>query len=350
MSQPDPMSIQVKDTASASSNDSKPTKKALFMASVRFFFALSIALSLSFIFQDEKVGGFACLASFMALLSDDKNSLSSRLCGLLLTFICVMFSAWLGYVLKDLPHGKWLILGACVFGSALLPFVESFWWLLGKYSLIFLLISLFDFTPDKAAILGYLLGFILSGVVIVIDHYVWRADCLGKRPMDQLKEFIGGNRNPYFFAVISAVIVVFSLWTAELFNFMQPAWVGISVIYLLNTRVSVGFRKSYQRIFGTLFGYLMVVFLFPYATNYFLLAVLIVLSGMLIPVFLPTNYMLANTAITAYILFALDWLLLAYGGDGSMISWRLIDTVYGVICSLLGLLLIKVSFSLENRL
>ena len=55
-----------------------PSKKALAMAALRFFVALSAALSLSFVFHDEKVGGFACLACFMALLSDDKNSLSSR--------------------------------------------------------------------------------------------------------------------------------------------------------------------------------------------------------------------------------------------------------------------------------
>ena len=326
-----------------------PSKKALAMAALRFFVALSAALSLSFVFHDEKVGGFACLACFMALLSDDKNSLSSRLLGLLLTFLCVMFSAWLGYVLKDLPHGKWLILGLCVFGSALLPFVEQFWWLLGKYSLIFLLISLFDFTPTESAVIGYSAGFALSGVVIIVDHYLWRADNLGRRPMDQLKEFIGGTRNPLFFAVISAIIVVFSLWSAQLFHFMQPAWVGMSVIYLLNTRVSMGFKRSYQRIFGTLFGYLLVVAIFPYANHYAFLGILIVLSGMLIPVFLPTNYLFANTAITAFILFALDWLLLAYGGDGYMIAWRLIDTIYGVICSLLGLLLIKVSFALQKR-
>ena len=327
----------------------KPSKKALGMASLRFFVALSAALSLSFVFHDEKVGGFACLAAFMALLSDDKNSLASRLLGLLLTFVCVMLSAGVGYLLKDLPNGKWLILGICVFGAGLLPFVESFWWLLGKYSLIFLLISLFDFSPTETAVIGYAAGFALSAVVIIIVHFVWRADNLGRRPMDQLKEFIGGTRNPFFFAVISALIVVFSLWSAELFHFMQPAWVGMSVIYLLNTRVSVGFRRSYQRIFGTLIGYLLVVFLFPYANSYVALAVLIVISGMLIPVFLPTNYLLANTAITAFILFALDWLLLAYGGDGYMLSWRLIDTIYGVICSLLGLLMIKVGFVLKNR-
>ena len=32
-----------------------------------------------------------------------------------------------------------------------------------------------------------------------------------------------------------------------------------------------------------------------------------------------------------------------------MLSWRLIDTIYGVICSLLGLLMIKVGFVLKNR-
>lgn len=324
------------------------TGSALRMASIRFFFTTTIALSLSWIFNDAKLGGFACLAAFMALLSDDKNTLASRLGGLCLTFICVMFSAGVGLLLRDLPEGKWFLLGLCVFGAALLPLVESFWWLLGKYSLVFLFISLFDFVPNEAAILGYLFGFLLAGVVIVIDHFVWKADNLGTRPMAQLKDFIGGNKNPLYFAAISGLIVVLALWSATFFDFMQPAWVGITVIYLLDMRVHRGFIKSFQRILGTLVGYLAVMLLFPFTHDSLFLGAMIVVSAMLIPVTLPKNYTIANVVITTFILFTLDWLMKAYGGDGNLLSWRLYDTLYGVVWALIGLVVIKLMKSFEN--
>ena len=72
-----------------------------------------------------------------------------------------MCAALLGVVLKSMEYGKWLVIGLVCFGQSLMTFAEKFWWLWGKYVLVFLLISIFDFTPDLMAFVGYFIGNIL---------------------------------------------------------------------------------------------------------------------------------------------------------------------------------------------
>ncbi len=281
------------------------------------------------------------MASFMALLSDTKTDLRGRLGGLAILFVGLMIAVGIVYLTHNLSYGKWVVIGIVCFGASLLSLAESFWWLFGKYFLIFLMVSLFDFVPDKSAVFGYTIGFVISAVVITLDSYLWKIDQLGTRPMDEIKKFIGGVRNPQLYAGIAALVLIFSLWTAEAFGFDEPAWVGITVIYLLNTKVSVGIKKSIQRIVGTVVSYVFVVLVYPYMNDLFLLAVFIVLMGMIIPWSMVKNYSLASFFITSFVLFDLDWLLRAYGGDEKLLGWRLLDTLYGVACTLVGFALIE---------
>lgn len=114
----------------------------------------------------------------MALLSDTESDLISRLGGVAITFIGVMCAALLGVVLKNMEYGKWLVIGLVCFGQSLMTFAEKFWWLWEKYVLVFLLISIFDFTPDLMAFVGYFIGFSLAMAAIVLDHFVWRYEAL----------------------------------------------------------------------------------------------------------------------------------------------------------------------------
>ena len=73
----------------------------------------------------------------MVLLSDTESDLISRLGGVAITFIGVMCAALLGVVLKNMEYGKWLVIGLVCFGQSLMTFAEKFWWLWGKYVLVF---------------------------------------------------------------------------------------------------------------------------------------------------------------------------------------------------------------------
>ncbi|MCD8339440.1 MAG: FUSC family protein [Burkholderiales bacterium] len=324
---------------------------AFFTACVRFFFAISISLFLSVLLNDEKIGGFACLASFMVLLSDTKSKLSLRLLSSLITLFIVAAAVLVGYLCQFISYGKWIVLTLTCFGASLLPFVETFWWVVSKYFLIFLMVSLFDFRPDLAALEGYFLGYIIAVIVIIIDSFVWRIEKEGPRPIDQLKEVIGGMRNPWDFAILSALILFLSLWTGALAGLQQLAWVGISVIYLLGTKVTVGLKKSYQRLVGTALGYASVVAIFstPVSYNLDVLGPFIVLFGTPIPYFIVNDYLMAQVCITGYILLDLEWLLKSYGGDGNLLGWRLFDTCWGTAWSIIGLILLAIVRKIEMK-
>lgn len=312
-------------------------EKSRLTASLRFFFTISIALGLSFALHNPQLGGFAALGAFMALLSDTETDLISRLTGVLITFLGLMAAAVLGIYLKEMEYGRWIVIALVCFGQSLMTFAEKFWWLWGKYVLVFLLISIFDFTPDLMGCLGYALGFGLSMLVITADHFIWQYEKLGVRPMAQLKLVEGGQINSYAYAVISTLTLLCALSVSIVLDFSEPGWVGITVLYLLNSQVSKGFSRVYQRILGTLAAYFFVIALFPLVSNKLILGALIIVSSMGIPVFVGGNYACMTFFITSYLLFLLDWLMAAYGGDGQILVWRIWDTLMGAGWVILGL-------------
>lgn len=311
--------------------------KSRLTAAFRFVITISAALLLSGLFHSPQLGGFAALGAFMALLSDTESDLISRLGGVAITFIGVMCAALLGVVLKNMEYGKWLVIGLVCFGQSLMTFAEKFWWLWGKYVLVFLLISIFDFTPDLMAFVGYFIGFSLAMAAIVLDHFVWRYEKLSLRPMAQLKLVEGGNRNSYAYALISIATLICALGCSFLFDFSEPGWVGITALYLLNSNVAAGYKRVVQRILGTLLAYFLVILIFPYIDDKFVLGALIVASSAGIPVFVGGNYTCRTFFITCYILFVLDWLMRAYGGDYSILIWRIWDTLMAAGWVALGL-------------
>ena len=147
----------------------------------------------------------------------------------------------------------------------------------------------------------------------------------------------GGNRNSYAYALISIATLICALGCSFLFDFSEPGWVGITALYLLNSNVAAGYKRVVQRILGTLLAYFLVILIFPYIDDKFVLGALIVASSAGIPVFVGGNYTCMTFFITCYILFVLDWLMRAYGGDYSILIWRIWDTLMAAGWVALGL-------------
>ncbi|MCD8339284.1 MAG: FUSC family protein [Burkholderiales bacterium] len=316
----------------------KPTKLALFASAFRFFLAISLCLGFSLIFNAPREGGYACLACFMMLLADTNNSLWARIGGTLIVLLVVAVAAVIGFLSKQIPDGKWLVVIIACFGTSLLTYAENFWWLVFKYFLVFLMTFLYDYSPNLQALEGYILGYCIAVIVITVDHFMWKINRLGTRPMVEIKRFIGGVRNPKSFAIISTFVVIFGLWSALEMRVRDPAWVGITIVYLMNTKISTGIEKSVERIVGNALGYLIVVLIFaiPDITNLWILGPFILLVGTPIPVFFTENYLLSQTCISAYILLVIEWLTSSYGGEGSLLGWRLVDTIWGSTCVMGG--------------
>lgn len=324
---------------SSSLQSHRPTGRAVAAASVRFFTAVSVSLLCSAVFNNYLIGGYAALSAFMLLVCDLRTDLPGRLQGLVIAAVSIAASECLGNLLFLHPYGKWLVLILSGFGVSLLSFAEKYWWLIGKMSLVCFMTSLFTYRPEASAAAGFLLGASLAALCIAVDAWVWKSESLGERPMDQILKILGGDRNPTGYAAVSALCLAAALLTAEAFGLHEIGWIGLSFVYLMNTKISVGFTRVLERVAGTFLGYFFCMKFYTVSEHLPVLAALICTVALLLPYFIVKSYFAANFLITSFILLMLHWMLAAAGGDRGMLEWRFWDTVYGAVWAMIGMTL-----------
>lgn len=325
-------------SVSSSQHFPQPTGKAVATASLRFLTAVAVSLICSALFNNYLIGGYAALSAFMLLVCDLRTDLPERLQGLLIAAFSIAAAACLGHVFFLHPYGKWIVLVLSGFGVSLLSFAEKYWWLIGKMSLVCFMTSLFTFRPEAAEAAGFVLGTSLAALCIVADAKIWKSEALGERPMDQILRILAGDRNPIGYAAVSAFCLLVALMTAEVFDLHEIGWIGLSFVYLMNTKISVGFKRILQRVAGTFLGYLLCMKVYVISEDLMILAILICTVAALLPYFIVKNYLAANCLITSFILLMLHWMLSAAGGDRQILEWRFWDTVYGALWAMIGMM------------
>lgn len=324
-------------SVSSSQYSRHPTGKAVAAASLRFFTAVAVSLICSVFFDNYLIGGYAALSAFMLLICDLRTDLPERLQGLLIAAFSIAAAECLGNVLFLHPYGKWLVLILSGFGASLLSFAEKYWWLIGKMSLVCFMTSLFTYRPEVSAVAGFVLGGVLAALCIVADARLWKTEALGERPMDQILKILGGDRNPIGYAAVSALCLTAALLTAEIFGLHEIGWIGLSFVYLMNTKISVGFRRISERVAGTFLGYLFCMKIYAVSEHLLILAAMLCIVAALLPYFIVKSYLVTNFLITTFILLMLHWMLSAAGGDRQILEWRFWDTVYGAAWAMIGM-------------
>lgn len=323
----------------SSQNPLQPTGKAVAAASLRFFTAVAVSLICSALFGNYLVGGYAALSAFILLVCDLRTDLPERLQGLLIAAFSIAAAECFGNVFFLHPYGKWFVLILSGFGVSLLSFAEKYWWLIGKMSLVCFMTSLFSYRPDISAVAGFMFGGVLAALCILADARLWKIEALGERPMDQILKILGGDRNPIGYAAVSALCLTVALLTAELFGLHEIGWIGLSFVYLMNTKISVGFTRILERVAGTFLGYLFCMKIYVISEHLLILAVMLCIVAALLPYFIVKSYLVANFLITSFILLILHWMLSTAGGDRGILEWRFWDTVYGAAWAMFGMML-----------
>lgn len=330
-------------SVSSSQFPRQPTGRAVEAASLRFFTAVAVSLICSALFDNYLIGGYAALSAFMLLVCDLRTDLPERLQGLMIAAFSIAAAECLGNVLFLHPYGKWLVLILSGFGVSLLSFAEKYWWLIGKMSLVCFMTSLFTYRPEVSAVAGFVLGGVLAALCIVADARIWKSEALGERPMDQILKILGGDRNPIGYAAVSALCLTAALLSAEVLGLHEIGWIGLSFVYLMNTKISVGFTRILERVAGTFLGYLFCMKIYVVSENLLILAVMLSIVAALLPYFIVKSYLATNFLITSFILLMLHWMLSAAGGDRQILEWRFWDTVYGAAWALIGMILCALS-------
>jgi len=318
-----------------------PTLRGICFSSFRFFFALTLALTTNFFTHDPRITGTAAIVCFLSLMIDQRSDLSGRLIGNCLLAVTIVASCWVGMLVGGHPYGKWLLLFCACVGVSMLPFAEKYWWLLGKTSIVMFMVCVFDFQPNEKSLIGFGIGFVISTITMILDSLIWKEKNLGARPLEQFAALLKDNKNPLAFSVISASCLALCMSSADLiFKVMEPAWVGIAFVYLINKNFSAGFLMALKRLGGAFIGFLICLVLVPLTSHHpLLLGFLIVLSASCVPLFIVKKFFVAYTFITVFILLAIDWMTQSFGGDGSLLAWRFLDTCYGILWALILLII-----------
>ena len=114
------------------------------------------------------------------------------------------------------------------------------------------MLSYFDFKPSLAMGL-YFCGGILLGILLSLTNTAFEKENQ-QSPLDELRLLLhGGINNPWRSLIIPVTVVASSL-LAKMFSYSNPAWVGLTVIFVATLDNTLGVKRLLQRIFGTISG------------------------------------------------------------------------------------------------
>lgn len=208
------------------------------------------------------------------------------------------------------------------------------------------LLTHFGLTNSLTAAGIFLSGLALGAALSVLGIPFGSGQGHGASPFEEFKAFTNGAINDRLYGVAVPLTVLLCTLAARHMNFSHPAWVGLTVLFVMHSDGSTELRRIRDRALGTVLG---VAAAAPVVFNIqapLPLAGCIGLTALFIPYAQAGHYMLFSLIITFIVLLLVDMAMLGTGGDISLLGWRLIDTILacgGVLVANLTLRLIALA-------
>ena len=208
------------------------------------------------------------------------------------------------------------------------------------------LLTHFGLTGSLSAAGFYMSGIALGATLSVLGIPFGSGQGHGASPFEEFKAFTSGAVNDRLFGVAVPLTVLLCTLAARQMNFSHPAWVGLTVLFVMHSDGATELHRIRDRALGTVLG---VIAAAPVVFNLqapLQLAGCIALAALFIPYAQAGRYMLFSLIITFIVLLLVDMAMLGTGGDISLLGWRLIDTILacgGVLVANLTLRLIALA-------
>ena len=205
------------------------------------------------------------------------------------------------------------------------------------------LLTHFGLTNSLTAAGIYMTGLALGATLSVLGIPFGSGQGHGASPFEEFKAFTSGGTNDRLYGMAVPITVLLCTLAARNLNFSHPAWVGLTVLFVMHSDGATELRRIRDRALGTVLG---VAAAAPVVFNIQsppLLAGCIGLTALFIPYAQAGRYMQFSFIITFIVLLLVDMAMLTTGGDISLLGWRLIDTILacgGVLVANLTLRLI----------
>ncbi len=215
-----------------------------------------------------------------------------------------------------------------------------------KYAAIAALLNYFDFTLSLAMGLYFCSGVIL-GLFLSLAATAFEKEN-EQPPLDQLKKLLHGDVNNLYSSLAMPATVVISSLIAENFSYANPAWVGLTVIFVFVQNRGLEWRRALDRVTGTVAGTILSYLILSFLHLPLRLALIIGVLAFFMP-FAIKRYSIFSALITCVVLILINIAMFSQGGDMGLLLWRSIDTVFGCACALLAHLSTRLIYRIKER-
>lgn len=292
------------------------------------------------------ISPFGAFGSMFALQIAPRHGAKAKIFGALAGCLFLLLAASLSMFISGYPLLALILLFLLSWLAALPKSDISYIGFVVKYAAIAVLLNYFDFTLSLPIGLyffsGLLLGLFLSLAATAFEVEDEAA------PLDQLRKLLHGDINSLGFSLVVPVTVVVSSLIAEMFSYANPAWVGLTVIFVANSNRNLELKRAWERTLGTIAGTVAAYLILSHITLPLRLALIAGVLAFFMP-FVLKRYGIFSALITCIVLILINIAMFKEGGDMSLLLWRSIDTIFGCACVLVSNLIMRYWYHHKTR-
>lgn len=284
------------------------------------------------------MSSFAAFGSMFALHITPRHGALAKIWGALAGCLFLLVSASLSVIISG-SHLLALVLLFLLSWLAALPKNDILYiGFVVKYAAIAAMLNYFDFNLSVAMGVSFCSG-VMMGLFLSLTAAAFETED-EKRPIDQFRALLHGDiNNPYMSLAVPITVVAASV-IAENFAYANPAWVGLTVIFVSSSNYSLELRMALDRVLGTIAGTLLSWLILTYLHLPLRLALIVGILAFFLP-FVAKRYTLSSLIITCIVLVLIDIAMFGQGGDMDLLLWRCIDTIFGCGCVLIANLIMR---------
>lgn len=311
---------------------------------------LTIGMSGAVVFgvaiDSPEMASFAAFGSMFALQITPRHGALAKITGAFAACLFLLFAASISIVISGYPLVALILLFLLSWLAALPKKDIMYIGFVLKYAAIAVLLNYFDFTLSLPMGIYFCSG-ILFGLFLSLAATAFEMEN-EKRPLDQIRDLLHGDMNNPWLSLVVPITVIAASLIAENFSYANPAWVGLTVIFVSNPDQNLELRRAFDRIIGTVAGTLLSWLILTYIHLPLRLALMVGLLAFFVP-FAIKRYSLFSMLITCIVLVLINIAMIGRGGDMGLLLWRSIDTIFGCGCVLVSYIVMRYVYWLKKR-
>lgn len=308
--------------------------------------AITLPLALGFITGDIQPAMFGSLMGLVLYLNDHFGDMLTRVKHLIVTFIFLMLSMWLGTVVQ----GQLLVISIIIFVLSFLLGKSKTFGIELERMMLFITLQFLTTSSESVVLrtrpelLKYsFLSFAIYLLVLAILSRVFRHETHPMKSKRHTFTQAMQNQSSMRFSLLFAVVALAGYHLVLALKLSHPYWVvGTAIIVMLPDSIQ-GIYKSFQRFIGTLTGVMTAAIILLLVHDPKIILIFVFVCSLYMPSGLAKNYWVGNIYIAALILFFLEISAPQSIATQHLAYWRIVDITLGSFLGIVASFLINPS-------